>query len=263
MNRPRLRDSNKLTELDLYPLNRFPEDIVKSIGAYLVYLLYIGRKDITGTDWGDAFADAIKGTHLDSPVGIADVVLGKQCWSMKTVKNDRPFRCTNIRLISGRCSPDYSYGITDPHEDIQKTGEAVLGIWNERVNIATDHYSQVRTGVLVRSSDMLSYCLFEEDTGRYRTSDYHWDVNKNGNLIGKDNDGKIRFTWQPHGSQFTIHVEVPEDATRFTIKEPPKLNKDTVLKSIQFDESWVNIIQNVEEYEQLRRMKSYAKVMKK
>ena len=263
MNRPRLRDSNKLTELDLYPLNRFPEDIVKSIGAYLVYLLYIGRKDITGTDWGDAFADAIKGTHLDSPVGIADVVLGKQCWSMKTVKNDRPFRCTNIRLISGRCSPDYSYGITDPHEDIQKTGEAVLGIWNERVNIATDHYSQVRTGVLVRSSDMLSYCLFEEDTGRYRTSDYHWDVNKNGNLIGKDNDGKIRFTWQPHGSQFTIHVEVPEDATRFTIKEPPKLNKDAVLKSIQFDESWVNIIQNVEEYEQLRRMKSYAKVMKK
>lgn len=258
MNRPRLRDSNRLTDLDLYPLNKFPKDIITSVGAYFVYLLYIGRKDISGTDWGDAFADAIGGNHLDSPVGIADVVLGKQCWSMKTVKNDNPFNCSSVRLISGRCSPDYSYGITDPHEDIQRTGEAVLGIWNERVNIATDHYSQVRTGILVRSSDMLSYSLFEEDTGRFRTSDYHWEVNQNGNLIGKDSEGKTRFTWQPHGSQFTIHVEVPEDATKFTIKEPPKLNKENVLKSIDFDESWITIIQDAEKYATNKRLKAYA-----
>lgn len=32
---------------------------------------------------------------------------------------------TSVKLISGRCSPDYSYGITDPHKDVQKTGEAV------------------------------------------------------------------------------------------------------------------------------------------
>jgi len=263
MNRPKLKDSSKLSELDLYPLNEFPADIITSIGAYFIYLLYTGRKDISGTDWGDAFADAISGTHLDSPVGIADVVKGKQCWSMKTVKNDNPFTCTSIRLISGRCSPDYSYGITDPHKDIQKTGEAVLGIWNERVNIATDHYSQVRTGILVRSSDLLSYSLFEEDTGRYRTSDYHWEVNKNGNLIGIDNNGKTKFTWQPHGSQFTIHVDIPEDAIKFTIKEPPKLNKDNVLKSIDFDDSWITIVKDVKAYLTDKRLKAYSDELNK
>ena len=98
---------------------------------------------------------------------------------MKTVKAQNPFNARSVRLIIGRCSPDYSYGITDPHVDVQRTGEAVLGIWNERVNIATDHYSQVRTSILVRSYDLRSYVLFEEDTGRFRTTDYHWEVNAN------------------------------------------------------------------------------------
>lgn len=209
-----------------------------------MYLLYIGRTDITGTDWGDAFAQAIKGIHLDSPVGIADVVLDKNCWSMKTVKNVDPFSAKNIRLISGRCSPDYSYGITDPHKDVQNTGEAVLGIWNERVNIANDHYSQLRTSILVRSDDLLSYTLFEEETLRYRTTDYHWKVNKNGNLIGLNKNEKVCFTWQPHGSQFTIHTEIPESAIRFTIKQPPKLEKKDILEKLKFDSSWITIVKN-------------------
>ena len=240
--RPRLRDSKQLTTQTLYPLNVFPEGIITDIGSYLVYLIYIGRKDITGTDWGDAFAAAIHGTHLDSPVGIADVVLDRNCWSVKTVKATDPFAGSTVRLISGRCSPDYSYGITDPHQDIQRTGEAVLSIWNERINIATDHYSRVRTAILIRSNDLLSYRLFEEETGRYRTTDYHWEVNANGNLIGRDRNGKQCFTWQPHGSQFTIHTEVPETAVKFRIRKPPTLKKDDVLKGIAFDPSWVEIL---------------------
>lgn len=219
-----------------------PDDLVVKIGSYLVYLLYIGRKDITGADWGDAFSDAIGGNHLDSPIGIADVVLEKMAWSMKTVKNSSPFSCRNVRLISGRCSPDYSYGITDPHEDIQKTGRAVLGIWNERVNIAQDNYSIVRTSVLVRSNDLLSYCLFEEENHRYRTNDYIWEVNANGNLIGKSIEtGEACFTWQPHGSQFTIHTKVPENAVKFEIQQPPLLTKESILDTIHFDSSWVRI----------------------
>ena len=64
-NRPRLRDSKHLTTQTLYPLNVFPEELINKIGGYLVYLIYIGRKDVSGNDWGDAFADAIKGVHLD------------------------------------------------------------------------------------------------------------------------------------------------------------------------------------------------------
>lgn len=231
-----------MTTHTLYPLNVFPEELVRKIGAYLVYLIYTGRKDVSGNDWGDAFADAIGGVHLDSPVGIADVVFGKNCWSVKTVKAKDPFTSTGIRLISGRCSPDYSYGITDPHKDVQKTGEAVLSIWNERINIATDHYSRVRTAVMVRSYDLLSYRLFEEETTRYRTTDYHWTVNSNGNLTGLDRDGNVRFTWQPHGSQFTIHTEVPDGSVKFTVRKPPTLQKDDVLKSIGFDGSWITIL---------------------
>lgn len=243
MKHPRLRDGKKLTSSEIYPLNEIPDEIIFKIAGYFTYLLYSGRKDISGEDWGDAFAKAIGGKHLDSPVGIADVVLGKMSWSMKTVKNSNPIKAEKVRLISGRCSPDYSYGITDPHEDIEKTGRAVLGIWNERINLALDNYSQVRTMVLVRSDDCLSYCLFEKDIHRYPTNDYVWETNKNGNLIGKErNSQKIRFTWQPHGSQFTIHEDVPSSAIRFTIKQPPIISQEAILNTIGFDPSWVKII---------------------
>lgn len=243
MKHPRLRDGKKLMTNEPYLMNELPDDLIVRIGGYLVHLLYVGRKDISGTDWGDAFADAVKGEHLGSPVGIADVVLGKMAWSMKTVKNANPFTTRNVRLISGRCSPDYSYGITDPHANIQETGRAVLGIWNERINIAQDNYNPVRTSVLVRSNDLLNYCLFEEDNHRFRTSDYVWEVNSNGNIIGKSIETEeVCFTWQPHGSQFTIHTRVPENAIKFTIKQPPLLTKEDILKTIQFDSSWVEII---------------------
>lgn len=208
-----------------------------------MYLLHTGRKDLSGSDWGDAFAEALNGIHLDSPVGIADVVLEKMAWSMKTVKCTNPLTTKSIRLISGRCSPDYSYGITDPHKDIQETGRAVLGIWNERINIAQDSYNPPRTAILIRSNDLLSYCLFEEENHRYRTSDYVWQVNTNGNLIGKSIEtGRTCFTWQPHGSQFTIHTEVPQNAVRFKIRKPELLNKEQLLKNISFDSSWVSIM---------------------
>lgn len=84
--------------------------------------------------------------------------------------------------------------------------------------------------------------MFEEETQRFRTTDYHWEVNANGNLIGLDHSGRTCFTWQPHGSQFTIHTEVPQEAVKFRIKKPPMLRKADVLKSIDFDESWITIL---------------------
>ncbi len=243
MKHPRLRDGHKLVTSEIYPINEIPDEIIVKIAGYFAYLIYMGRKDISGVDWGDAFAQAIDGVHLDSPIGIADVVKGKMAWSMKTVKNKNPLTVKKVRLISGRCSPDYSYGITNPHEDIEKTGRAVLGIWNERINLAHDSYNPVRTMVLVRSEDCLSYCLFEEDTHRYPSNNYFWTVNKNGNLIGKSIEtGNPEFTWQPHGSQFTIHTNIPRNAVRFTLKKPPVISHEAILSTINFDSSWVKII---------------------
>lgn len=243
MNHPKLRDGRKLVTSEVYPINEIPDEVIFKVAGYFAYLLYVGRKDISGNDWGDAFAKAIGGIHLDSPVGIADVVKGKMAWSMKTVKTKDPLTAKKVRLISGRCSPDYSYGITDPHVDIEKTGRAVLGIWNERINIALDNYNPVRTLVLVRSEDCLNFCLFEEDIHRYPTNDYVWSVNSNGNLIGKSiATDKTAFTWQPHGSQFTIHEDIPYNSVRFTLKKPPVISQEAVLSTIGFTDDWVKII---------------------
>ena len=227
-----------------YPINEIPDSIVRLIGKKFVYMLCIGRKDLTGDDWGNVFAEAIGGEHLQSPIGIADVVYDKMAWSMKTVKNSNPHRVeATVRLISGRCSPDYSYGITDPHEDIEKTGRAVLNIWNERVNIAQDYYNPLRTSVLVRSNDLLSYTLFEEENHRYVANQYRWEENNNGNLIGIDLEtGDIRFTWQPHGSQFTIHTRVPKNAVKFIIKQPPILDVEETLRQIHYNDNWAEIL---------------------
>lgn len=243
MKHPRLRDGHRLITSELYLINEIPDDIIVKIAGYFTYLLYVGRKDINGSDWGDAFAQAIDGIHLDSPVGIADVVKGRMAWSMKTVKAKNVLTAKNVRLISGRCSPDYSYGISDPHEDIEKTGRAVIGIWNERVNLALDNYNPVRTSVLVRSEDCLEFCLFEEDTHRYPSNDFKWEINSNGNLIGRNIEtNEVTFTWQPHGSQFTIHGRIPKNAIKFRIKRPPVLLPEDILDNLGFDSSWVEIL---------------------
>lgn len=244
MKHPRLRDSKRLRTSEPYPINEIPEEIIRQIGKRFIYLLCIGRKDLTGDDWGNVFADVIGGIHLQSPVGIADVTFDKMAWSMKTVKLQNPHKEDAIlRLISGRCSPDYSYGITDPHEDIQKTGRAVLNIWNERINIASDYYNPLRTSVLVRSLDMQTYSLFEEENRRYASNVFHWEENKNGNLIGINNEtGEQKFTWQPHGSQFTIHTKIPKNAVKFKIKCPPLLNMEETLRQINYTDEWVEIL---------------------
>ena len=89
----------------------------------------------------------------------------------------------------------------------------------------------------------MSYRLFEEETTRFRTTDYHWEVNSNGNLIGLDHNNKHCFTWQPHGAQFTIITDVPQEAIKFKVKQPPTLKKDDVLQSIDFDDDWITIIE--------------------
>ena len=240
---PRLRDSARPHVQELYPLNQIPNEIVVKICGHVVFLVSVGRKDLSGDDFGDAFAQAINGTHLGRPVGITDVALGKMGWSVQTVKVSHPWKATGIRLISGRNSPVYSYGIEDPLADVQKTGDAVLGIWNERINIAYAQFNVVRTLVLVRNEDLSQFVLFEEDTRPIRVTDYRWELNHNNNFLGIDkNSGETCFTWQPHGSQFTIHTRIPSNAKRFSVKKPVALDEKEFLLTLKFNESWVHTL---------------------
>jgi len=216
--------------------------VIYEIGRWLIYNFAIGKSKISGEDWGDIFAKSIDGEHLSSPVGLADVVLEGQVWSVKSVKKETPHSCKEIRVISGRNSPDYSYGIENPHADLQRTGRAVLGIWNERVNIALDKFDSLRTAILIRNINSLEFTLFETDMHKFVSNEYEWRLNKRGNFEGYDRSSNFhRFTWQPHGSQFTIKYQVPVSAVRFQIRRPPVLDFEETMNQIGFDESWVVI----------------------
>lgn len=118
MRQPKLRDSRNLIS-ELYPLGLVPREMLTKIAAGIVYRIHTGRKDITGDDWGDILADAVGGTHYAKPIGITDLATDTTAWSAKTVKANNPLTAVNVRLISGRNSPDFSYGIEDPHDDVQ------------------------------------------------------------------------------------------------------------------------------------------------
>lgn len=241
--RPKLRDNNLLKLYELYPIGDIPDKVIENVGKWIVYNYAVGKKDINGEDWGDIFAKAIDGVHLNSPIGLADVVFDKMAWSVKSVKHINPHKANMIRVISGRCSPDYSYGITDPHADIDRTGEAVLGIWNERINIAKERFEPLRSSLLLRNPNKLEFTLFEHELYRFNIKDFKWTVNKNGNLEGQHIEtGKHKFTWQPHGSQFTIIYEIPKSAKKFKIKCPPKLDFDETMEQIGYDNSWITIL---------------------
>ena len=242
MQRPKLRDNQGKGPYELYPLGQVPDSVIVNIAKWMTYHFAVGKSDISGEDWGDIFAKSIEGEHLGKPVGLADVIYEGMAWSVKSVKVERPLTQTKIRLISGRNSPDFSYDVTDPHEDVQHTGSMVLSIWNERVNIAKERYEPLRTCALVRNFNTLEFALFETETVRYNTLDYKWRENKKGNLEGYNIATGIQFTWQPHGAQFTILCDIPPSAIKFAVKRPPVLDFNETMAQIGFDESWVTIL---------------------
>lgn len=217
-----------------------PPELIVTAARHIVYNLAVGRADLDGNTWADIFAQAVGGVHLGAPLGLADIVRENCAWSAKTVKQSNPFRTDKVRLIVGRNSPEHSFGISDPLLDIQRTGRAVLAIWNARVDIAAGEHEDLRMIVLVRDMNRLRFSLFESEIGRFAVDDYAWRKNRNGNLEGCDKgSGEHAFTWQPHGSQLTILRRVPGSAVRFSIRRPPMLDFDEVIRQVKFDENWV------------------------
>lgn len=105
------------------------------------------------------------------------------------------------------------------------------------------NYKHCRTVVLLKSDDLLEVGIFEFETTVYPEDQFHWQWNENHNLEGylKAND-EHKFTWQPHGSQFTIIEDVPKDRLAIRIKKPHLIDRETVLGTLKFDASWVEIL---------------------
>lgn len=241
--RPRLRTVEKYKPP--YPLNRFPSDFAVRLGKEIIFFLATRRTPrIEGNDWEEIFARIVDAKWKPSNVGLDDVVLQQTAWGAKTVKNVKPSSVKKIRLISGRNSPIYSYGsakITDC--DADDLGQKVLDIWNERVSAVRKQFKHLRTVVLIKGEDLQEVAVYEFDTIRYMPEDFWWQWNDRKNLEGYcRSTGEHTFTWQPHGSQFTIIEDVPEDRLAIRVRKPPLVNSEKVLEDIRFDESWIEII---------------------
>ena len=215
------------------------------LGKELIYLLATRNPPtLEGSDWEQIFARCIGATWSPSNVGLDDVQLHQMAWSAKTVKNKNPFTVKHVRLISGRNSPDYSFDVENVHtEDPDKLGEMILNIWNARITDVRKKFATTRTVVLIKGDDLSTVSVFEEEAQRFLPEDYEWEWNQKGNLEGYDKGTDVkRFTWQPHGSQFTITTKVPDNRLKLRIKKPPVLDRDEVLASLKFDPSWVEIV---------------------
>lgn len=226
-----------------YLLGQIPDEVLVSIGRQLVHRLAVGVSDLTGDDFGTIFAEAIGGTHRARPLGVADVSWDGCAWSVKTVKDARPLTKQTVRLISGRNSPDYSLGISDPRANLDATGRAVLSVWNARVNEALDQYNELRIVVLMRNMETREFTIFEEEARQFVPTDYAWRLNPRRNIVGHErSDDHHQFTWQPHGSQFTIHRPVPGSARRFSIvPNVPMVSVSDILAAVSFRPDWIRV----------------------
>lgn len=241
--RPKLRTVEKYKAP--FPLNKFPQNFAINLGREIVYLLASrGTTRLEGSDWEEMFARLIGAQWKPSNVGLDDIILQQTAWGAKTVKNRKPSKVSKVRLISGRNSTIYSFGDKQISEcDPTELGRKVLAIWNERVASIRKLYSHLRTVVLVKSDDLLELSVFEMETILHPINNYWWQWNEQNNLEGFsiEKDQHV-FTWQPHGSQFTMIEEVPEKRLSIRIKKPPMLDREEVLESIKFDDSWIEII---------------------
>lgn len=236
---PRLRGQSQRRK-GPYPLGEFPISVAIGIGKQLVHRMAVGQVDITGDDFGNIFANAIGGQHRGKPLGIADVEWNGCAWGIKTVKHDTPFMAQKVRLISGRNSPAYSVQIDDVFKDLQATGAAILNVWNARVNEALKEHDDLRIVGFVRNFSTLEFMLFEIEAVRFVPAEFTWELNAKRNLIARDVRGETRFTWQPHGSQFTVHQPVPKGCFRFRIvKKPGTLELEHVLKLVGYQDDWI------------------------
>ena len=239
---PKLRTVNK--SVSAFPLNEFPKDFPFLLGKELIYLLASkGKSELEGSDWESIFASCIGADWKPSNVGLDDVIIGNTAWGAKTVKATKPSIQKKVRLISGRNSPIYSFGERiDTKANPNTVGSLILDIWNERVSAIREKFKHLRTVVLIKSSDLSEVVVFEFETIRYDNELFKWEWNKNNNLVGYEKkSAEHRFTWQPHGSQFTIIEDVPETSLVINIKQPKTLDKEKILTALGFDKSWITV----------------------
>jgi len=248
---PKLRQASKSRQP--YRINDFPNGFTESVAKEIFLnratsLFSSDKVDVKGDEWEQIFANAIK-ANRDSAVaeGLDDIQDWKTstAWGAKTVKWTHKADIVpkikagkaKLRLIIGRNSPVYSFerALDPKRDDPKEVGDLVLEIWNQRVSNVRTKFRTIRTVVLVKCESLKRVIIFEKETELFDLGEYDWAWNVRDNLIGSL-QGVPKFTWQPHGSQFTImNVEIPKEALIVDIEDPQAFPRDKLLKLSGWD----------------------------
>ena len=219
----------------------FTEEFLKSFAKEIICHLHCDRGDITGANWEKIFANCIGApwTAGNKFYDVADIRKGI-AWSAKTVKDDGT---DVVPLISGRNSPLHNFDrVVNPKKDDPKEiGKVILDIWNSRVAKLKSEFTSARTAVLLRAENLLSYRMFDFETECYDTDAYNWCWTDKNNLRAYGADNKVRFLWQPKGSQFTIYKDVPRTFKQVSVRNPPVIRTEDILGYLKFDASHYRI----------------------
>jgi hypothetical protein len=229
-----------------YPLNELGKPVLLEIAKRLFAAKYIRNlTDFTGDEWERAFAESIGAEWHPSNVGLDDIQLANTCWGAKTVKSKHPDTQEDVRLISGRNSLTFSYEEDNIlSADPQELGSRVLQIYNGRVDGIFARFAHCRMVVLLKGPELTQCAVFEFEITRFRPEDFLWSWNQNKNLVAVNGEGVHRFTWQPHGSQFTIVQPVPDRRNLITLDVPDDVepfSMTELLSKIGFQNEWVRL----------------------
>lgn len=91
--------------------------------------------------------------------------------------------------------------------------------------------------------DRLQFKIFEQQTVEFDPADYVWRLNKRNNFEGHNAQSNVHtFTWQLHGSQFTIIRQVSGSARSFQVRKPNTLDVEVVLRNVGYSSDWVEYL---------------------
>ncbi len=154
-----------------------------------------------------------------------------------------PFETRHVSLTNTlKLSAEFHELLRNGESDSNKFGAMILDAWNKSLSVARG-FDEERFSVLFAGMNSSCAAFFEIPIISYEPSEYDWDWNEDDGL-----DGYVkgtccqRFTWQPHGSQFTITTVIPDNRLKLRIRQPPRLDREEVLTQLRFDPSWVEIV---------------------
>ena len=204
------------------------------LGKDLTFLLATrGRLELDDEEWARMLEQAMRTESQDRAI-----LRRARCFRVR-----HTFEIHHVSLANALSLSAGFYELLRKGEpDSNKLGAMLLEAWNKSLSVVRG-FDEERFSVLFVGMDSPCAVFFEVPIVPFEPSEYAWDWNEDDGLDGYvKRTGGQRFTWQPHGSQFTITTVIPDNRLKLRIRQPPRLDREEVLTQLKFDPSWVEIV---------------------